>query len=546
MTPVEKLKKELSNNKGVRVGQTAVVSKKVHITDSSAPQIINIITNSDAGTVFYNRFKTDEVVHIDLFHEVKVCDVKQLACILKENLYNSCFSQLIDYIDIQTGSGGGRLSGSLNYGMTESLKKSHMNHVHLALLTSDDLLDVVFFLVEIVEEGLKEQKIELRQIEKIIHQIGNSPMDMSPYASNSDSFLKQNSINDSEARKDAAELIEMCESVQGVRQILEFVKEQSARREMLNNMKKKYPEMDEILKFLRRKDLIDKCSNRYTLTPKGEILEQYIRTNCKELELFLKNSLKKDPAVTKFRGVRTATHLRNKKGIQAGSVMCKPISLSDWIDELDIVETCKNALVRNYKEKTPFGIEGQDISTLRRLPKLDQDICLIIDASASMSGYRLRNAKYLAKQLLVSSKRRLSVLAFQEKEVKVFVPFTKDFHLLDCGLDDIVSIGLTPLALALHQSLSYMKAKRLRNPLIILITDGIPTVPLWSTDPIKDAIIAAQEIANKNISFCCIGLQPNKDFLVKITKAAKGKLFIMEELNRDSLLEATMKSGQVL
>jgi len=546
MSPLEKLRKELSNNRGVRVGQTAVVSRKVHIMDTRFPQIVNILINSDAGKAFYNRINKDEVIHIDLFHEIAACDVKRLGNFLKESLYQSRYSNLIDYIDIQTGTGGGRLSGSLDYGKTESLRRNHMNHVHLAVLVDDSLLEVIFFLVDKLEQGLKDQNIEIRRIEKIANQIGNTHMDLSQYSSNSDSLLKQNSDFERELKRDAEELVEQCESIQEVRQILESVKNQSSQREILNTLKKKNPEMDEILRILQGKNFINKSSNRYALTPKGELLEQFIKRNHKELELILKKSLKKVPSFAKIKGVKTVRNLKEQNKVQVGSLICQPPSLEDWIDEIDVAETCKNALVRNFKEKNPFSIEVQDICSLKRIPKIDQDICLIIDASASMSGYRLKNAKYLAKHLLLKTNRRLSVLAFQEKDVKVFVPFTKDFSLLDQGLNEIVSTGLTPLALALHRSLSYMKTKRLNNPLIILITDGIPTVPLWSSDPVKDAIESAKEVAKKNINFYCIGLQPNKDCLVKITKAAKGNLFVVEDLNRDSLLEATMSSGQIL
>ena len=51
------------------------------------------------------------------------------------------------------------------------------------------------------------------------------------------------------------------------------------------------------------------------------------------------------------------------------------------------------------------------------MPKLQQDICLIIDASASMAGFRLRNAKYLAKHLILKRHIRISVMAFQEKKL---------------------------------------------------------------------------------------------------------------------------------
>jgi len=546
MSPLEKLKKELNNNRGARVGQTAVVSRKVHTIDVYCPQIVNVITNSDAGKSFYNRFNPNEVIHIDLFHEVVACDVNRLASFLKVSLYQSRYSELIDYIDIQTGSGGGRLSGSLDYGTTESLKKDHMNHVHLTSLVSDSLLEVVFFLVDKLEQGLKDQNIEIRRIEKITHITGNAPMDMSPYSSNSDSFLKQNSNGENKVKRDAEELIERCESIHAVRQILEYIKNYCSQGDTLNALKKQNPEMDEILKILQSKNLINRHSNRYSLTPRGELLEKFIKKNYKELELVLKKSLKKVPNVTNIKGIKSVNNFKEQINVQFGPITSHPLSSGERLDEIDVSETCKNAIVRNYHEKMPFRIKVQDIYGTKRKPKIDQDICLIIDASASMSGYRLKNAKYLAKHLILNAKRRLSVLTFQEKDVKAVVPFTKDFALLDSGLNEIVSSGLTPLALALHKSLSYMKTKQLNNPLIILITDGIPTVSLWSSDPIQDAVTAAKELANKKIDFCCIGLQPNKDCLVKITKAARGKLFVVEELNRDSLIEATISSGQIL
>ena len=86
----------------------------------------------------------------------------------------------------------------------------------------------------------------------------------------------------------------------------------------------------------------------------------------------------------------------------------------------------------------------------------------------------------------------------------------------------------------------------MKNPLIILITDGIPTVSLWSSDPINDAVLAAGKISDKKINFCCIGLQPNKDCLIKVTNAAKGKLYVLDELNREVLVEVARKSGQLL
>ena len=45
MNPIEKLQVELNKNKGVRIGQTAVVSRKVHNKPHTP---VSIIVNADA------------------------------------------------------------------------------------------------------------------------------------------------------------------------------------------------------------------------------------------------------------------------------------------------------------------------------------------------------------------------------------------------------------------------------------------------------------------------------------------------------------------
>lgn len=191
MNNVEKLRKEFNKNKGVRIGETAVVSRKVHTIHPDCPGKVNIVVNSDAGQVFYHRLAQNEITHIDLFHEVITFDMVQMAEYLRQTLTENALDHLMDYIDIQTGSGGGKLTGDLKYGMTESLKKNHLNHVHLAALIPCEELDSLFFLVSAVEKALKKQKVELRKIEIIKHEIGNSQMDMSQYTTDSDSNLKQ-------------------------------------------------------------------------------------------------------------------------------------------------------------------------------------------------------------------------------------------------------------------------------------------------------------------------------------------------------------------
>ena len=131
---------------------------------------------------------------MDIFHEITTFNLKQMADFLKKT-HESLLGYLLDNMDIQTGSGGGRLTGNLSYGITETLIKNHLNHVHLAVLLPDEELKNIFLIVDKVEEALREQDVELRKIERIRHEIGNSPMDMSPYTTDSDSNLKQDTDN---------------------------------------------------------------------------------------------------------------------------------------------------------------------------------------------------------------------------------------------------------------------------------------------------------------------------------------------------------------
>jgi Mg-chelatase subunit ChlD len=53
-----------------------------------------------------------------------------------------------------------------------------------------------------------------------------------------------------------------------------------------------------------------------------------------------------------------------------------------------------SSLTRCYNENKPFSISSKDLFNIEREQKIEQDICLVIDSSSSMSGDRLRNAKF--------------------------------------------------------------------------------------------------------------------------------------------------------
>ncbi|MGB9839945.1 vWA domain-containing protein [Thermovenabulum sp.] len=542
MNPLSmKLIEEFKKGNGVRIGETCCASKRVHVISPEKPQVVKVIKNQDAGVIFYRREKENEIIHLDIFHEVKEVNVKMLAKCLIELLLKKNKKDIMNYIDIQTGTGGGRLTGSLDYGQTETLKKNHLNHVHLALMLKDEDLDLLIEIVRAVENFLTDEKVEIRKIEKVVNEVGNSPVDLSPYMSITDSFLKGKEGRGESYRENFENAVEMMEFLGSLKELEEILENLSSEGEKLNLLKKKYADVESIIEKLSNSNFIEKSEKGIVLSRKGEEFKKFIKENYKELELILKRLIKNIKITRGGVSAKKYFELR-KKGISFSS----KINKGDWMEEIDIPETVKNAMVRSFQQKQKFYIEPEDIILNRRLGEKEQDICLIIDASASMNGNRLRSAKFLAKHILLTAKKRVAVLAFQDKEVKIYVPYTKNFTNLDTGLSSMISSGLTPLALAIEKGFEYMNAKKLKNPLMILITDGIPTVPLWSNDPLKDSIIAAEKISKKKIDFFCIGLQPNKDCLSKITKAAKGKLYVVEELRKDDLLYALVKSGKII
>jgi magnesium chelatase subunit D len=166
---------------------------------------------------------------------------------------------------------------------------------------------------------------------------------------------------------------------------------------------------------------------------------------------------------------------------------------------------------------------------------------MLVDTSASMAGYRLQSAKFLAEHLILSTRSKVSVIAFQEKKAEVFVPFTRSHSQLRNGLRSMNSFGLTPLAYGIYYSIKRIKSEKIKDPLLLLITDGIPTVPYWGSDPIVDAIKASELIAGEKLHFCCIGLQPNKKCLSKMIERSGGNLYIVDELDKNVLASIAHK-----
>ncbi len=202
-------------------------------------------------------------------------------------------------------------------------------------------------------------------------------------------------------------------------------------------------------------------------------------------------------------------------------------------------ETVSRCLLRDPGGR--LRIDPSDLMVRPNRSHLAFDVCLLIDSSASMAGNRIYAAKFLTRHLLHSTRDRISVLAFKGGEVSLLVPLTRRLSLVEQGLRGLIPSGLTPMAHGLSESCDYLKRARARQPLLLLITDGIPTVPKWSGNPMSDAVSAAQQVARAGVTFGCIGLEPSRPYLETIARAGKGSLYVLDDLEESSLIKIAQR-----
>ncbi len=571
---VAEMTRAFERGEGYRFGESAVVSRRVHLVTSARPAEVDIITSADAGRVFYGRRSSDQIVHLDIFHEVARVDHRAMARAVRDavdrytrearstaggpeqGVVGLAGRRLADYVDIQTATGGGRITGGLGYGQGDTLRRAHLTHVHLAFLAHQRDYHLVPHLVLAVEAELGRQGCEIRRPDRLNHvsgRDGETSLDLSDYASLSDSLLREQrhdwSSPESEGPlpgvkasylRGVLDLADEFGGVDELAEILDMLDERPTWSQLHKALRNRVP-VSQVLSRLEDEGLLESERGLYNLTREGHLLHDFVTTHRTDIEMRFKMALRKLP----FRGRPTKKPTVPTTGSSStgrGPVAVRrtvPSGAGGWVGDLAVPETVVRACRRRMAGPAagPLRLERGDllVHPRRRLGPLD--ICLVIDASASMAGPRMRAAKYLAQHLLLSTRDRVAVVVFQERDAELEVPFTRNFQEVVRGLRRIRPLGLTPLAEGLVRACSYIKEERAKDPLLLLITDGIPTVPCWTMNPVADAQTAARALAKEKVRFSCIGLEPNRGFLRDLAAAARGTLHIVEELESSLLSE---------
>jgi magnesium chelatase subunit D len=84
VAPVEQIQVVCQQNCGARIGESAVISKKMHFYNPRQPQAIKIVQNIDAGQLFYHQRQGGMIFHIDIFHQCGQVNHHAVATALQE------------------------------------------------------------------------------------------------------------------------------------------------------------------------------------------------------------------------------------------------------------------------------------------------------------------------------------------------------------------------------------------------------------------------------------------------------------------------------
>ncbi len=547
---------------GVRLGESAVVSRSVHLVTPSRPDGVTVLVDRDAGCVFYRRTVPGQVLHLDIFHAPGHVPPEAVAAAFRRALQayvreHPGRGQQIsaDWFDVQTASGGGRLSGSLRTGQRTTVLAAHRGHVHLAGLLGDGEIVFAFYLVSAVEQALMAGGLGLRKLQWVIFDRAGPGTwsDLEDYASLTDSWLRgEGGEGEAGPRRDGSgrqsldgqleEAARFAEAVGGVWQaqaLFEALREPRSlgalRPPGLSGTR-----LRDALERMAEMCWVSSDGTLCRLTTAGRRVAGLFSSRLREIELAMRMAargvLGQSGALIREGGSAPGRGAASRRGAVPA---CQGHS-----GELAVIETVISALQRQ-PEKLRIG--GGDLRFRHRLRPRRLDLCLLLDASASMEGERMRAAKTMARHLLLTSSDRVSVLVFQEQGARLAVPLTRNFAAAERGLQGIVPAGLTPLGAGIRAARQYMMRAHARRPLLLLVTDGIPTVASAGQSPLEEALQEADHVRRGAIALCCIGLEPNERYMRELAARAGGRLYVVPELRPELLAQvARHERGQRL
>lgn len=550
-------------NQGVRLGETTVVSYKVHGNNPRTPGEIRIYVDQDAGRFYLNRTNDNLILHVDVFHEPASLDGVYVARRIRQGVENY-FLKLQDEnrseytkekvaeltktfsekILLKTASGQGNVFGLARREVELIPEKARLpqTHVHLLCPLEPKYYDILVFIADAIEQAVLNQGFEIRRVEKIVHCEREFEETTTPgIGLNLPGFNSPEALDHRVKQTRLQIVMDLANAFGSIEEAARFLESLTKTRNFrLGSFAKKHQDGDlkQTLLNLSNLNLVEQSRFSAVLTEEGKTLRDFIRGHQKELEAQVRKSIRRYQIVRHNYRTYRNSELKSKKSHITDCKKVVGFNETAWMNDIAVPETVVAAAARSFLEGKPrMAIDKRDVKIYGKKSFAPIDTCIAIDGSGSMVGEKIRAVNFLAEHFLLTSKEKVSVVLFQEAEARIVVPFTKNYQKLRDGLETIKPEGMTPLAKGIVESINLIKKKRARNPLLILITDGIPNQPLWSMDSREDSLKAAKTIAENKIRLVCIGVLPNENFMKELASVGKGNLYVVDELDKNSLLD---------
>jgi magnesium chelatase subunit D len=536
----------LDRKQGFRLGESTVISSYLHRSTPLRPGEIRILVNRDAGMELAHRETPGQIIHVDVFHEPAVVEHQPLVRILEETLdaylgfshkeaSGNMLQSYAERIYLETGTGSGTLT-ELADGLPDSGKNParprRKNRVQLLFdrFPADDLA-LIPCMVDALETELDSRSVEIRKVEKIVH--------VEKKTRQSSAYLFGLEPDKFQLWDMASTLTSMLSSPEDVIEFLQaFMPGMFRRKQSLSNLRNKHGPMRDVVIGMTNAGLIRRGWFTDTLTREGRELLEFVVLHQRELESQMRKLLRETPVPSaKYRVVRNTFLKSRYKHYTYISKTTAPLK-DTWLGSIAIPETILQAAKNRFlqKRQSPL-LTREDIRVHQQVMSKPVDVCLVIDGSASMAGPKMKAVWQLAEHLLLTTRDRIAVVIFQRRKARVVIPFTRNYTRLKLSLrSSMHPNGLTPLADGIMVALQLTRNRHVRNPLLVLITDGVPTFGKWTIDPRKDALRAASMVPLSKVKLICIGVASNQEFLEELARQAKGSAYIVDDLESKTTL----------
>jgi Mg-chelatase subunit ChlD len=242
-------------------------------------------------------------------------------------------------------------------------------------------------------------------------------------------------------------------------------------------------------------------------------------------------------------GRRARSFVGRRRGKYTRHRLAGPVDRDVAVDA-----TLRAAAARSRRR--PLAVRPDDLRRRIREHRSPFSVCFVVDNSWSVHAERMvEKVKGVVFELLDDATRRgdkVALVAFKGgvPEAAVVLPPTASRARARRRLEEIPLSGRTPLADGLRRARFLLRGELVRHPnavpLLVLASDGLPTVPLRpGGDPLTDALAEARALRRARIGCVVVEVPSTADgHTAALAEAAAGVWLPLTELATGVLIDA--------